>query len=87
MFSVEDLKKTKHKKLTSKAANNRVGWAVFSTANRPKTSPNIKFCSIKIAHRATCMNNDFEHNMPWKYRCEIFGFFLLSFPQSERKIY
>ena len=26
---------------------------IFSTASLPKTSPNIKFCSIKIAHRAT----------------------------------
>ena len=26
---------------------------IFSTAGRPKTSPNLKFCFIKIAHRVT----------------------------------
>ena len=39
--------------MPSKVANNRLGWAVFSTANQQKTSLNLKFCSIKIAHRAT----------------------------------
>ena len=41
------------KNLPSKVANDRLGWAVFRTANRPKTSPNLKFCFIKIAHCAT----------------------------------
>ena len=29
--------------MQSKVANNRLGWAVFSTANHSKTSPNLKF--------------------------------------------
>ena len=29
--------------MQSKVANNRLGWAVFSTANHPQTSPNLKF--------------------------------------------
>ena len=41
------------KKLPSKAANNRLGRAVFGTANKPKTSPSLKFCPIEIAHRVT----------------------------------
>ena len=44
---------TMPQKILKKATNNRLGWAVFSTADRPKTSPNVKFCSMKIAHRAT----------------------------------
>ena len=40
------------KKLPSKVAKNKLGWAVFSTANRPKNSPNLKFGSIKISHYA-----------------------------------
>ena len=27
----------------------------FSTANRPKSSPNLNFCSIKISHRRTSL--------------------------------
>ena len=41
------------KKLASKVAYFSLIWAGFSTANRPKTSPNFKFCSIKKAHRVT----------------------------------
>ena len=36
--------------MPSKIANNRLGWAVFSTANHPKTSPNLKFCYKKMSH-------------------------------------
>ena len=43
----------KHKKLALKVVYFSVIWADFSTANRPKTSPNLKLCSIKMAHRAT----------------------------------
>ena len=39
------------KKLPSKVANNCLGRAVFSTASRPKTSPNLKFCSIQMIWR------------------------------------
>ena len=40
------------KKPTSKVAHN---WPqfFFSIANQPNTSPNLNFCSIQIAHRAT----------------------------------
>ena len=44
-----------HKKLKkppSKIAHNRPKL-FFSIANRPKTSPNINLCSIKIVHRVT----------------------------------
>ena len=40
------------KKLLSKVAHNHPNF-FFSIANRPKTSPNLNFCSIKIAHRVT----------------------------------
>ena len=36
------------KKPPSKVAHNRPQF-FFSTANRPKTSPNLDFCSIKTA--------------------------------------
>ena len=49
------------KKTPSKVAHNRPIF--FSTANQPKTSPNLNFCSIKNAHRAAvCMYNDFDSN-------------------------
>jgi hypothetical protein len=38
----------------------------FNTANRPKTSPDLNFCFMKIAHQATC--NDFvdkESSTKW----------------------
>ena len=34
--------------MPSKVANNRLGWAVFNTANQQKTSLNLKFCSKKL---------------------------------------
>ena len=37
----------KQKKMPSKVANDRLGCTVFSTANQPKTSPSLKFCSLK----------------------------------------
>ena len=48
--------------MPSKVANYRLGWAVFSTANQPQTSPNLKFCFIKMSHRATLIYNDFDSN-------------------------
>ena len=42
-------------KLSSKVAYNRPIFFLFSTANLPKTSPNLNICSIKIAHPATYM--------------------------------
>ena len=45
------LKKNTHentKNTPSKVAHNQ-----HSIANRPKTSPNLNFCSIKITHRMT----------------------------------
>ena len=36
----------------SKVARNQPNF-FFSTDNWPKTSPNLSFCSIKIAHRST----------------------------------
>ena len=50
------IKKNAHeniKKLPSKVAYFMAKSEIFSTANLPKTSPNLKFCSIKIAHHAT----------------------------------
>ena len=41
------------KKTPSKVAHNCRKMFFFNTANWPKTSPNLKFCSIKIAHRTT----------------------------------
>ena len=38
---------------TKKVGNNSLNWAVFSNANWPKTIPNLKFCSKKLAHVAT----------------------------------
>ena len=52
VFSKENYHKN-IKKLPSKVANNCLGRAVFSTASRPKTSPNLKFCSIQMPHCAT----------------------------------
>ena len=43
----------KKKKMPSKVTNIRLGWAVFSTDNRHKTSPNLKLCFIKTAHGVT----------------------------------
>ena len=40
------------KKLPSKIAHNRPN-SFYSIVKRPKTSPNLNFCSIKIAHVAT----------------------------------
>ena len=37
----------------------------FSNANWPKTSHNLNFCSIKIAHRVTLMYNDFAYRQPF----------------------
>jgi hypothetical protein len=45
-FARENIKKLPSKYFCSIAEN-------FSTCNRPKTSPNIKFCTIKMSHRAT----------------------------------
>ena len=58
LFSAEatTYKKIAHeniKNTPSKVAHNQPNF--FSIANRPKTSRNINFCSIKIAHRATCL--------------------------------
>ena len=52
----------RHKKLRSKLVKNSLGRAGSSIANRPKTSPNVKFCSIKMAHRATFMYNGFGYD-------------------------
>ena len=41
------------KKLPSKVAYFKAQSQIFSTAKRPKISPNIIFCSIKMAHRWT----------------------------------
>ena len=46
-FAHENMKKT-----LSKVAHNWPNF-FFSIANRPKTSPNLNFCSIKIDHRVT----------------------------------
>ena len=40
-------------KMPSKVTNIRLGWAVFSTDNLHKTSPNLKLCFIKTAHGVT----------------------------------
>jgi hypothetical protein len=61
LFSADTqiLKKNAHeniKKLPSKVAHNQPNFFI-STANRPKTSPNLNFCSIKNAHRATYVAN------------------------------
>ena len=56
-FARDNMKKT-----LSKVAHNQPNF-FFSTANRPKKSPNLNFCSMKIAHRATyAMYNDFARN-------------------------
>ena len=47
-FAHENMKKT-----PSKVAHNWPKIYFFSIANHPKTGPNLNFCSIKIAHRAT----------------------------------
>ena len=56
------------KKLHSKVAQNRPNF-FFSIADRPRTSPNLNFCSMKIAHRETY---DFGMQMwsPWSI-CQI----------------
>ena len=43
------------KKLPSKVAYFTVQSEIFSAANWPKTSPNLKLYSIKMAHRGTYM--------------------------------
>ena len=35
--------------------SSRLNWAVLSITNLPKTSPDLKFCSMEIAHLATYM--------------------------------
>ena len=49
-FAPENMKKT-----PSKVAHNRPRPFFFSTANRPKSSPNLNSCSIKISHRGTSL--------------------------------
>ena len=40
------------KKMPWKEANNySIGWVAFSTANPPKTSPNLNFCSIEKQYK------------------------------------
>ena len=52
-------KKT-YKKTPSKVVpNNRLGWAVLSTANLAKTSPNLQQSSIKLLI-VRLMYNDFD---------------------------
>ena len=48
--------------MPSKIAHFSLIAVIFSTANQPKTIPNLKFCFIKMAHRATYMYiyNDFS---------------------------
>ena len=59
-FAHEDIKK-----LHLKVAQNRPNsFSVHTTANRPKTSPNLNFFSIKNAHRATY---DFAGKMATMY--------------------
>jgi hypothetical protein len=45
------------KKPPSKHAHNRLRPLFFSTANRPKSSPNLNSCSIKISHCGTSLND------------------------------
>ena len=68
-FSTADAtlpKKNNHKKIKtmpSEVAYFNTQSEIFSTANRPKTSPNLIFCFIKMTHRAT-YNDDFAaYNM------------------------
>ena len=52
----------KHKKMPSKLTCFSLGWAVFSTANWPKTSPNLKFCFIYMSHRTTLKSVNLQYN-------------------------
>ena len=57
-FALENIKK-----MPSKVAYFTAQSEIFSTANQPKTSPNIIFCSIKMAHRGIYIYlyyNDFD---------------------------
>ena len=47
IFEDENMKKPPSK------VHNRANFFSVPTANQPKMSPNLKFCSIKITHRAT----------------------------------
>ena len=52
--------------MPSKIAHFSLIAVIFSTANQPKTIPNLKFCFIKMAHRATYM---YIYN---DYSCSVF---------------
>ena len=54
-----------NKKMPSKAAYFTAQSEIFSNANRPKTSPHLIFCSIKMAHRGTYINLYIDFNIKW----------------------